>query len=262
MKKSKSLEITLSDFQEVFDTTFSFSLYEYVTSSLFNNPLHELNSEENKIYSHLKKFENKNALFNYLTVNLISIVETYLQNVLIEIIEKDEQKSIEFINQYRFEKAVTTQNVIDGPKKLVLDVLNDVIYHRLSKVNTLFKIIGDIDILSINGIDCEKIFQIIRIRHKLVHQSGRVRGKKLYISELTFLGFMTLFSNWILNIDSIIFNREPRKRTTDYRTKFYKQMSKSIENPVFLNGMNEILSTGMLKMDKIFDGNKGNEINL
>lgn len=50
IKKSKSLEITLSDFQEVFDTTFCFSLYEYVTSSLFNNPLYELHSEENKIY--------------------------------------------------------------------------------------------------------------------------------------------------------------------------------------------------------------------
>jgi len=97
MKKSKSIQFVIDDFQDIYNTIKSISLYQYTSSSLFRDPKIELNQEAENIYNHIKKFESENNLHNYLTVNLISIMENYLQNILIEVIEKENDKSLNLL---------------------------------------------------------------------------------------------------------------------------------------------------------------------
>jgi cyclopropane fatty-acyl-phospholipid synthase-like methyltransferase len=123
MKKSQSIQYAVNDFTDIYDTILSVSVYQYVSSSFFKGSNQKLNIEEEKIYDYLKKIERQNNLYNYLTINIISIMESYLHNVLIEFIEKDDSRTLKFVNEYRFEKNITNKNVIEGPKVLTLDTL-------------------------------------------------------------------------------------------------------------------------------------------
>lgn len=257
MKKSKSIQFVINDFQDIYDMAKSISLYEYVNSSLFKDEKLELNPEAVKIFNHLKIFESGNNLYNYFTVNIISIMENYLQNILIEIIEKDDEKSMKFIKEYRFEKNLTPQDVIDGPRILTVNILNNIIYHNLPKVNSLYKIIYDLDILNIKDVDIKMIFQIIKLRHNIVHKSSRFNEKKVTVKLDSFLGFLNLISNWLLNIDSLIMTNDLRKRTTDYKLKFYTEIYNSMENPILEVGKFEVISNSVAEIfDKEFDNNK------
>ena len=257
MKKSKSIKFVIDDFRDIYNTVMSISLYEYINYSLFKDPKAELNKGALKVFTEIKKFEKNNKLYNYFTVHIVSIMENYLHNILIESIEADEEKSLRFIKEYKLDRNLTPQDVIDGPKLLAIKTLKTLIYHNLPKVNSIFKIIFDLDILNIENVDIKKIFRIVKLRHGIVHKSSRFKEKEVCIKQDTFLAYLDLISDWLLNIDSLIQNGRPRKRTTNYRYKFYREISSKIENPLLEVGYMEVMRESM---DRIFDfSNDGNQ---
>ncbi|WP_196887308.1 hypothetical protein [Aureivirga sp. CE67] len=256
MKKSKAIELLNSDLKDIYDTLISISLYAYVSSSLFNTPNKKLSEEEIKVYNHLKKNEKRNTIYNSFMINLISIMESYLKNMLIEIILDDKSKSEKFVRKYKFERHLTSNDVVNGSEFLTISVLNDVIYHNLPKVNSLYKIITGIDILNIEGAEIKKIFKIIKLRHKMVHQANRINDRKIFLKELTLLHFITVISDWLLNIDCLILNGNLRKRTTNYTMKFYKDLGEKIELPILFNGKNEIEDNSLELLNDLLKDHK------
>jgi hypothetical protein len=256
MKKSKSIQFVIDDFQDIYNTAMSTSLYEYINSSLFNDQKTELSKDALKIYNEIKNFELNNKLYNYFTVNIVSIMENYLHNILVESIEKDKEKSLRFIKEYKLERNLTSQDVIDGPQLLTLKILKNLIYHNLPKVNSIFKIIFDLDILNIQNAEIEKIFRIIKLRHGIVHKSSRIKEKEVLIKQDTFLVYLSTINNWLLNIDSLVLNGKPRKRIINYRYKFYREISNKMENKVLEIGVANVIGESMNRMFDFDNENK------
>jgi hypothetical protein len=101
---------------------------------------------------------------------------------------------------------------------------------------------------------------IIKLRHKLVHKTNRINNKKVFVKESTFLSFMTIVSNWIQNIDSMIMNDEPRKRTVNFSKKYYREIMKLKENPILEIGKLDVIFNSVFILDKIFDIDSNDEI--
>lgn len=248
MKKSKSIEFVTEDLNSIYNTIFSLSLYEYINSSFFKASKQTLSPEDSKIYNKIRYFENNNNLFNQLTVNLISIMENYLHNILAEHINKEESKSTVFIEKYKFEKPLSPQDVIDGPKALALKTLKGVIYHNLPKINSIFNIVFNLDIINISNSNIKTIFQIIKARHLITHQSSRFEDSKISIKLDTFLKFMNIISDWLLNIDSNILTGSPRKRTVNYRMKFYREISNILNMPILEDGLEDLIQQEFMRV--------------
>jgi len=62
-------------------------------------------------------------------------------------------------------------------------------------VNLLYKIFFGLDILNIKDIDIKKMFQVIKLRHKIVHKSSIINAQKVSVKLDTFLGFMNLIND-------------------------------------------------------------------
>ncbi|WP_378177852.1 hypothetical protein [Aquimarina sp. SS2-1] len=253
MKKSKSIRLFITDLDDIFETALNVSLYKFINHSLFKNSNIQTSPQEKLTYEKLKKFNNKNLLYNHLLVSIVSIMESYLHNILIESVKKDSSKSIKFVEGFNFQKALSARDVIEGPESLTLTTLQNVIYHNLPRVNILFKIIFELDILNIPNIDVKPIFTIIKIRHSIVHDSNRVKEKKFYINVITFIGFMDLIANWLLNIDSIIMNNNPRKRKKDYVLRFNKELDKYTNTPIIEKGTLELIKDMFSEKTQLYD---------
>ncbi|APU11053.1 hypothetical protein A5M85_12390 [Cellulophaga lytica] len=256
MKKSNSINLFKTDLDDIFETALNISLYRLINPSLFKNSNIEPNVEEQRIYERLKNFSEKNLIFNHLLVNVISIMESYLHNVLIEGIKSDHSKTIKFVESYNFQKSITIKDVIEGPESLTINTLNNIIYHNLPKVNNLFKTIFGLDILNIPNSNIRTIFAIIKVRHSIVHDSNRVNGKKFYISSYTFIDYMDIITNWLLDIDCIIMNDRFKKRKTDYSLRFHKELNHHATSPIIEQGTFQLLNDIFNDKNKLFDKKK------
>lgn len=235
-KKTKSLKLFLVDFKEIYDAMVNISLLGYMNSAVYVNTLQDHKIiEKDATYLKVKNFSRQNNLYNFLLVNLISVTESYLQNVLIEIIDNNPQKANEFVLKYKIDRNILPQDLVDGPKKFTLRILNNIIYHNLPKVNFLFKIISNVDILNKSETDIDLLLKIINLRHKFVHKGSKHNDKKIYLGETTMLGYMNLINHWVSSIDNKIMGSNTRK--FDCRLKFYKEISTHTSSPVLINGM-------------------------
>ncbi|CAL2084581.1 hypothetical protein [Tenacibaculum sp. 190524A02b] len=256
MKKSNSINLFKTDLEDIFETALNISLYRFINPSLFKNSNIATNTEEQLTYERLKSFSEKNLIFNHLLVNVISIMESYLHNILVEEIKNDHSKTIKFVENYNFQKNLSVQDVIDGPESLTLKTLDNIIYHNLPKVNILFKTVFDLDVLKIPNSNIKTIFAIIKVRHSIVHDSNRVNGKKFYISSYTFVDYMDIITNWLLNIDCIIMNERVKKRKTDYSLRFHKELDKYVTSPIIEQGAFQLLNDLYNDKKKLFNENK------
>lgn len=255
MSKTKSLEIFLNDFNEIYNTILNLSLNDHIRDALYFDSKEKLNKVEIDIFEQLKQFSRNNSINNYLLINLVSITETYLKNVIFEELEKSPNLYHKFILEYRIDKNISPKDLIDGPEKFANEILNGIIYHNFPKVNSVFKIITKIDILNVGEIDFNLIFKIIKLRHKIVHSSSKVKSKKISIREVTLLNFMNLFSNWLITIDNKILGEKTKK--VDYQMKFYRKISKLLETPLLTNGHHYSAANSTEILDNMFnDENK------
>ncbi|WP_034041887.1 hypothetical protein [Wocania ichthyoenteri] len=256
MKKSNSIKLFITDLEDILETAINISLFKFINPSLFKNSNIQTNSQEDLTYEKIKKFNDKNLIYNHLLVNVISIMESYLHNILVEHIKKDSSKSIKFVEEFNFQKSLSPKHVIEGPESLTINTLEDVIYHNLPKVNTLFKIIFEMDILNISNIDIKTIFLIIKVRHSIVHDSNRVKEKKFYISSHTFIDYLDLIANWLMEIDSLIMTNHTRKRKTNYYLKFNKELNKYTDTPLIEQGSFQLMRDVFSDKNKTYDEKK------
>ncbi|WP_254153667.1 hypothetical protein [Chryseosolibacter indicus] len=152
---------------------------------------------------------------------MIALLESYLQDRLIEELENNVEKVNELIRKYSIDRKITPEDVIRGPHVIANEIIEGTIFHKLPVVNSLYKIVYGVDILSL--MKEKEIFLLIKIRHKIVHHSGRVRGKKIVIGEIGILEAMNSISRWIENIEFFLHKKKERKSFPNYVRRYINQ---------------------------------------
>lgn len=165
----------------------------------------------NQMESNKKLFENDilkpeliETLNKLLFVNLITCLETYLSDAIINSIFNNEQYLKRFVENFKdYHKLSFNLNDIykemDKLQKRVKDDLFELMYHNLPKISNIYKIIFDIDIPDNMG----EIMQRIKIRHDLVHRNGKDKNnKEINISKPQLVETYDLIYNFIKEIDN------------------------------------------------------------
>ncbi|MGB5983046.1 MAG: hypothetical protein WBG46_12955 [Nonlabens sp.] len=240
MKKSKSIKYAIQDFQDLYDSAMSITLYEYINASLFHDE-NEYDEGIKSLQNQIKYFEKNNKVYNFLVVHIVAVMENYLENILNEFNDKDREVSINLTKNYKYDYKITNNDIIGGPQQFAKKIINSVIFHNLKKVNILFKTALNLDILNIDGIDIKFIFSLIELRHGVVHQSSRVKDKHVIVRQLSFLKFLSITNKWLLNIDCLLMNGRLRERIPNLTNKFYDEAMSKIENDVLHPGLQKVI---------------------
>ncbi|MBL7149215.1 MAG: hypothetical protein ISS80_03995 [Candidatus Cloacimonetes bacterium] len=235
-KPSKSLIIFRVDLDEIFNTINTLFFYRYISGALKKNKkkIGLTITEDNSIFESVKKFEKQNYSFNFLYINLVAILEAYLQDRIAEELIINKEKINKLILEYDIHKKLTPQDIINGPITLADEILNGVVFHKLETVNILYKIVFGFDALSL--MRGKKIWNVIKVRHKIVHRAGRIGHRKIFVRETGLLDAMTTISAWVENIDFYYRNKKERKHFPNFLSRHGKKINELFKSNIFKEG--------------------------
>jgi len=119
----------------------------------------------------------KELLNNQLFISVITNLEVFLSEVLIEFVMSDEECMRSFVSGYKdFENDKFSLNEVfkyhDRMSEIVKKSLDEIIYHNLPKVKGIYENTFKITFPSIT-----KMSKHISSRHDLVHREGRSKKK-------------------------------------------------------------------------------------
>lgn len=144
------------------------------------------------------------SLNKLLFVNIITCLETYLSDALINSVLDNESNLKRFVENFidykdRSFKLCDIYNRMDNLKKLVKEDLYNLMYHNLPKIRAIYKKILNIDFP--NNID--DIMKKINDRHHLVHRNGKdLDGNQIIISKEELNQTYDLIYNFVKEIDN------------------------------------------------------------
>lgn len=156
------------------------------------------------------KIDNKSRsyLLKLLYVNLITVLETYLSEAFVTLVFSDEKYTRNFIeNNKDFQKQkIKLSNIFNEHEDIKFTIqkyLSDIIWHRLNKVEQLFKCTFDITFCD-NGL----LYKAIQNRRDLVHRSGKNDDDE--VIEITAEHFDSIKSeviSFVFDINNKLHNR-------------------------------------------------------
>lgn len=117
--------------------------------------------------------ELRDSLSKMLFSHTITLLETYLQDTMLEITARSPSAYKKFVEGYTpFSKEnVTVRSVLLGSRNQfdnkVKDTLNGLMWHNLVKVKPLFQLVG------VPSLEIGQMIKFISVRHDLVHRNGR-----------------------------------------------------------------------------------------
>ncbi|HMJ67370.1 MAG TPA: hypothetical protein VK508_00665 [Cyclobacteriaceae bacterium] len=248
MGRHKSYENFKNDLENIFSTIVSLQHYSLVGEVLFfNKDKLKLTTEEDvKVFKDIHAFEHVNYINNSLFIALIALLESYLQDRLIEELESNEGKVQQLIRKYSIDRKLTPDDVIKGPRSLANEIIEGTIFHNLPVVNALYKNVFNTDILGL--MKDKEIFLLIKIRHKIVHHSGRVAEKRIKIREMGILEAMNSISRWIENIEFYLSNKKERKTFPNYVRRYFKDAGYK-NSKIYEQGMPQLAGRWLVNMD-------------
>src|SRR6185436_1884138 len=102
MKESLSLRKFKTDLELIFDSILSLEMYEFINGTLYQNKarLKLTSLQDLEVFNVTRKFEKHNYLFNALYINLVAILETYLQDRLVEELQGNKSKIEKLVSEY------------------------------------------------------------------------------------------------------------------------------------------------------------------
>jgi hypothetical protein len=241
MKQSNSIKTFHEDLLEIFNSVLTLNLYRYITATLKNKKedLGVNSKADLKLFDFIEAFEAYNYIYNSLYINLVAILETYLQDRLYEELKSDSSKIHKLVLNYNLERKFTAKDIIEGPNPIAQEILDGIIYHNLPAVNILYKVIFNIEILSL--MKNKRIFEIIKIRHKIVHRSGRIDEKKIFIRSFTLLEDMTAIAAWVENMDFYILNKTEKKSFPNYGSRHSREFNKYMKTEICKISQQDVL---------------------
>jgi len=242
---SKSLLNFRRELEGVLNTILASSRYEY-TFIFLKEKKKELNVPDeifDEFITPLEKFEGRNFTYNYLFISVITILETYLKDRLIEELNTFPEKRKKLLKDYKIERKLGVEDVLAGVDPLVNEILGKVVFHKFSKVNILYDIVFD-EIKILEFIP-KNLWQYVKIRHDLVHRSGNRGDKKILVSEWRLIDVMSDVSQWVENIDYFYRKGTLKKRHISFISKYGKSSKNYPHYEFFRNLMNQNFSNKM-----------------
>lgn len=235
-KSSSSIQVFRNDLNDILNTLIAITRYRYLITFFENEKnKHDIPKEiYEEFISPIHKFDEQNLINNYLFIGVITTMETYLKNRLIEELTNYPDKKTTLLKQYNLNRKLNIDDILNGIEPIINEILNNVIYHNFQKVDILYKILLEINILSFIP---NNLWNLIKIRHELVHRNGYINEKKLLIRELTLINSMTEISGWVENID--FYYREGRtlKKLPSFLHKYERMSKKYLQNEFFTHLM-------------------------
>lgn len=144
------------------------------------------------------------SLNKLLFVNIITCLETYLSDALINSVLDNESNLKRFVENFkdykdRSFKLCDIYNRMDNLKKLVKEDLYNLMYHNLPKIRAIYKKILNIDFPNNN----DDIMKKINDRHHLVHRNGKdLDGNQIIISKEELNQTYDLIFDFVKKIDN------------------------------------------------------------
>lgn len=145
--------------------------------------------------------------FRLLFVNVITAMETYLSDLFIREVTRDEtvlRKFVETNPEYQKEKAPISDiyRLMEGIKQKVQDHLTGITWHNVERVMPMYKATLGIELPS----DLSKLLRAVALRHDIVHRNGKSKdGKEKVVDKDT-------VRHLILEVNSLVESIENQMR--------------------------------------------------
>ena len=199
----------------LYSAFFNIRLYELLKDIIeLDKDLLDDQDNIRSIISIIEKSDQR-LVVNYLFVNIVSTMEVYLKERLIEKLNEDEQLTYKFLREYKYDRKLTVDDVFNGPETLLNSFLDSIIYHNVKKVDAMYKIVFGVSIMGF--INQEALNWIVELRHIIVHDAGFTKsGKKVEIFDDHALWAMNQVTRFVESIDYFIRNGKVRKKFRNY----------------------------------------------
>lgn len=178
---------------------------EKAYSVYFDSHLEETLYALNKIDTLDEK--SKKLLYRTLYANVISSLEAYLSDRLIQKVLSSGELKKKFVESFKiFQETKFSISEIyeqmDALDNRIKNSLRDIIYHNLPIVKNIYRLTLDVDLGDISD-----LMKCISIRHDIVHRNGRDKdGNLSTINKDDVLELAEIVSNFISNIEKQIIN--------------------------------------------------------
>lgn len=141
----------------------------------------------NKNISNIKKlsqiciddYETAKVMNRLLYANIITAMETYLSDALIETTFNSSELINNFSssNEETVKRKISINDALKG-KKYILDIINEdmrsILYHNIPKVKKIYKFTLAIDF----HLEAEKLMKFVDVRHDIVHRNGKNKARE------------------------------------------------------------------------------------
>ena len=141
-------------------------------------------------------------------VRLVTLLEEYLKNRLIQEFDENETSIKNFLLNYTTDRKLTSIDVVNGPKILATSFLDDITFHNMPKVERVYYATFKFDIKKF--CDFKRLVIIVKLRHILVHNGGKTKSKEKLITY-SLQTCLDEINRLIENIEFCIKNGRPKK---------------------------------------------------
>ena len=207
------------------DAIFVVGQYKRLTSIVKNTV--KVKKDTKEILDSIIKAKDKELIYTLFFVYLISILEVYLKDRIVEEFHKNPPSIEKFLKGYVVDKKITTEDILIGPEEFTLSIINNTSFHNLKKVEAIYKIVFGFKILRFG--DFKYLDSIIHGRHAIVHRGAIVKRNKTSLNVNDVLWACQEISNFVEGMDYYIRYRKKRKRFPKMFFRYMKEHERLME---------------------------------
>lgn len=147
--------------------------------------------------------KDNQSLLKMIDASIVSAMETFLGDVLISKVQKNEKyllRASKNLNDFKDEK-ITISEILENPECAKIKIINGLrgfLYHNLPKVKNVYKLVLGIDIKN----DLNPLMQVVSRRHDIIHRNGKNNdGEMFCFSKEQVLNDVFLIERFIKDVN-------------------------------------------------------------
>ncbi|TET90494.1 MAG: hypothetical protein E3J35_06400 [Methanomassiliicoccales archaeon] len=170
----------------------------------------DIKKETREILDVIIKAKDKELTYNMFFVYLVTVLEVYLKDRIVEEMDKDPSVIEKFLKGYAIDRKITPEDLLQGPRAFVLSIIDNTSFHNLKKVEAIYNIVFGFKILRFGKY---KILNwAVQTRHSIVHRGAALAKKEPSLNVNYVIWTCQEISNFIEGVDFYIRYRRKRKR--------------------------------------------------
>jgi len=155
-----------------------------------------------------QSIDSENKLVNKLLfANIITILEVYFQNSLINLLSDDKRllEKLTKSSKFKNNKITLTKALLNNMNIYLKELLKNIVFHNMPDVQLLYKEVLDIEIEYKKD---EVIINAIDKRHDIVHRNGYTKkGSNIDVSNIDIKTTMAKVTEVIFKVDEQIIKK-------------------------------------------------------